>query len=110
MSRETTEKVASDAGRLLNINAPMLRDWLEAEPDACIAAVHAVAGSALAQREDDPLDEDSFLSRIAGIIEQVDVRCMAADGPVTPTPLEITQEELSRIYALSKRRPEDWRP
>lgn len=48
--------------------------------------------------------------RIAEIIEAVDVRCMAADGPVTPTPREITQDELSRIYALAKGKPERWRP
>lgn len=38
---------------------------------------------------------------IAAIIEAVDNRCMAADGPVTPTLKEMTQAEISRIYALA---------
>lgn len=42
------------------------------------------------------------LARIAHIIEQVDQRCMAADGPVTPTLKEMTQAEISEIYALAK--------
>jgi hypothetical protein len=44
----------------------------------------------------------SALDEIATIIECVDNRCMAADGPVTPTLEEMTQEEISRIYFLSK--------
>ena len=39
---------------------------------------------------------------IVSIIEAVDQRCMAADGPVTPTLREMTQEEMSRIYRLAK--------
>ena len=50
------------------------------------------------------------LQRIKEIIEQVDVRCMAADGPVTPTLQEMTQDELSRIYALACGKPENWKP
>ena len=48
------------------------------------------------------------LKEIASIIEAVDNRCMAADGPVTPTRLEMTDEELRHIYALAtgKRRPQ----
>ena len=42
------------------------------------------------------------LKKIANIIEGVDERCMAADGPVTPTLEEMTQEELSKIYKLAK--------
>lgn len=42
------------------------------------------------------------LEKIAAIIEQVDNRCMAADGPVTPTNEEITLEELKQIYELAK--------
>ncbi len=41
------------------------------------------------------------LKRIAGIIERVDNRCMAADGPVTPTLQEMTQSEISEIYKLA---------
>lgn len=42
------------------------------------------------------------LRRIAEIIEDVDNRCMAADGPVTPTLQEMTQKEMSEIYGLAK--------
>lgn len=44
----------------------------------------------------------SRLKRIAEIIEHVDNRCMAADGPVTPTLEEMRQDEISEIYALAK--------
>jgi len=50
------------------------------------------------------------LRRIKQIIEDVDNRCMTADGPVTPTLKEMTQDEISRIYALSCGKPEDWKP
>lgn len=41
------------------------------------------------------------LREIAAIIEQVDVRCAASDGPVVPTIVEIRQAEIGRIYALA---------
>lgn len=41
------------------------------------------------------------LREIADIIERVDRRCMAADGPVTSTLSEMTQQEISRIYKLA---------
>jgi len=41
------------------------------------------------------------LKRIAEIIEAVDNRCMAVDGPVTPTLQEMTQREMSKIYAFA---------
>ena len=50
------------------------------------------------------------LDRIKEIIEGVDGRCAAADGPVLPTMREITQQEISAIYALASRKPESWRP
>lgn len=43
------------------------------------------------------------LARIAEIIEGVDQRCMACDGPVTPTLQEMRQSEISEIYKLAKR-------
>ncbi|KKM75044.1 hypothetical protein LCGC14_1394230 [marine sediment metagenome] len=49
----------------------------------------------------DLVDESKKLKRIAGIIERVDNRCMAADGPVTPTLQEMTQTEMSEIYKLA---------
>lgn len=47
-------------------------------------------------------DAIARLAKIASIIEGVDNRCMAADGPVTPTLKEMTQAEMSAIYALAK--------
>lgn len=42
------------------------------------------------------------LRRIAQIIEDVDNRCLAADGPVTPTLQEMTVDEMREIYGLAK--------
>lgn len=47
------------------------------------------------------LAAEGRLARIAQIIEAVDNRAMAADGPVTPTLQEMTQTEMSEIYALA---------
>ncbi|MFA4944915.1 MAG: hypothetical protein WC789_09475 [Lentisphaeria bacterium] len=41
------------------------------------------------------------LAEIAELIEAVENRCMAADGPVTPTTKEITEAELRTIYRLA---------
>lgn len=41
------------------------------------------------------------LLEIAAIIEEVDRRCEAADGPVTRTKDEITDLEILRIYKLA---------
>jgi len=41
------------------------------------------------------------LKRIAKIIENVDHRCMIADGPVISTMQEMTQSEMSEIYTLA---------
>lgn len=35
------------------------------------------------------------------MIHSVEQRCMAADGPVTPTHAEITDDELRKVYALA---------
>lgn len=53
----------------------------------------------------DRMKADQRLSRIAGMIEVVDNRCMAADGPVTPTLQEMTQAEISMIYKLAAGKP-----
>ncbi len=42
------------------------------------------------------------LREIAGIIEAVGNRCMAADGPVTGELDEMTEAELRKIYRLAK--------
>lgn len=49
------------------------------------------------------------LNRIAAIIEEVDRRAQFG-ATVTPTLREMTQDEMSAIYAQSKGQPEDWRP
>lgn len=41
------------------------------------------------------------LVKIGAIIEAVDNRCMAADGPVSSTLKEMHQSEISEIYALA---------
>jgi hypothetical protein len=41
--------------------------------------------------------------QIVEIIERVDNRCMAADGPVTDTRAEMTADEMVKIYRLAKR-------
>jgi hypothetical protein len=53
---------------------------------------------------------EEALLRIKQIIEGVDARAMAADGPVTPTDEEIQLIEIQKIYALASGRSENWRP
>ncbi len=55
----------------------------------------------MAKRKHD-MTETQRLAEIAEIIEAVDQRCMAADGPVTPTLREMQQREISRIYELAR--------
>jgi hypothetical protein len=45
--------------------------------------------------------DERRLQMIAEILEAVDRRCAAADGPVTQTKEEITAEELRKIYRLA---------
>lgn len=47
-------------------------------------------------------NSNNRLKEIHGIIDVVDQRCLVADGPVTKTHDEITDEELRRIYKLSE--------
>lgn len=49
------------------------------------------------------MSPEERLRKIAEIIASVDQRCMHADGPVTPTLQEMTQEEISEIYELASR-------
>lgn len=46
-------------------------------------------------------DYKNRLEQIAGILDSVDRRCMAVDGPVTATRHEITDDELRQIYLLA---------
>lgn len=50
------------------------------------------------------MDVADRLEKIADILERVDNRCMAADGPVTKTRHEITDAEYRQIYRLAKKR------
>lgn len=49
------------------------------------------------------ISDSERLDKIAIIIEIVDNRCMAADGPVENTRLEMTDQEMRKIYKLAKR-------
>ena len=42
------------------------------------------------------------LQKIIEIIERIESRCMAADGPVTPTIQEIIEADLREIYWIAK--------
>lgn len=48
--------------------------------------------------DDTALQIFNLALQIQDILESVDQRCMAADGPVTSTNEEITAKELRRIY------------
>lgn len=48
---------------------------------------------------------ETRLQKIAAIIQAVDDRCIASDGPVTKTRLEITDAELRTIYRLAMGKP-----
>lgn len=58
---------------------------------------------------------------IDAVVNRVEIRCMATDGPVTPTLREITEKEMSEIWqacnaiithkkAASAPAPEEWQP
>jgi len=49
------------------------------------------------------------LFQIVSIIDGVDNRCMAADGPVSNTRQEMTDEELRQIYRLATGKLKVWR-
>lgn len=51
------------------------------------------------------MSEKERLRRIKAIIEAVDNRAMATDGPVPPTLQVMTQREISEIYRLAGGRP-----
>lgn len=57
--------------------------------------VHEVVDS------EDGLDPFTALEEIADIIERVDIRASATDGPVPSTMEEMNQQEMSRIYELA---------
>ena len=84
-----------------------LEDFLEALPDTLgrlmsESLMEASTEACIQARIQGALQQKARLARIAEIIERVDARCLAADGPVTPTLREMTQSELSEIYAAAK--------
>jgi hypothetical protein len=42
-------------------------------------------------------------ARFTELLEAIDNRCMAADGPVTPTLSEATADELRKLYLFADR-------
>ena len=50
-----------------------------------------------------PMPAKRACAEICAIIEEVDNRCLVADGPVLPTRREITDAEMKRIYRLAMR-------
>jgi hypothetical protein len=61
------------------------------------------AVAAIAAAEDVPALAGAVrrLGMIANVLERVDERCLEADGPVTKTSREITDDELRSIYQLA---------
>ena len=49
-----------------------------------------------------PTPPEQACRKIVDIIESIDMRCGAADGPVTPTRQEMTDKELRQIYQHAK--------
>jgi hypothetical protein len=70
----------------------------ELSPEECLAEFILAA---LVKR-DAKLSNLERLRRIAEIIEEVDRRCMAYDGPVGNTREEMRDDEMREIYKLSK--------
>ena len=65
------------------------------------ASVGVAGLKSMASRRISRMTAEERLVEIAAIIERVDNRAMAVDGPVTPTLEEITQDEMSSIYKLA---------
>ena len=80
-------------------------EWVGGNGAEVIAdALNAARSPAPEGAETDPA-AGARLAEIARIIEYVDNRCMAADGPVTKTRHEMTDDEMRAIYALAKEGP-----
>ncbi len=67
-----------------------------------LGELRRVCASAETQVRDKEPQPASRLDQIAAILEAVDARCAASDGPVTPTLSEIRPAELRKIYRLAK--------
>lgn len=82
-----------------------LSDGLNDEAAEVIAnALNAARSPAQKGGETDPAAR-ARLADIARLIEDVDDRCLAADGPVTKTRHEMTDDEMREVYRLAKHGP-----
>lgn len=50
--------------------------------------------------EQEASDMEKRVTRFNMIIDSIENRCLAVDGPVTPTLKEATEEELSELWTL----------
>ena len=91
-----------EAGHILRIEAGREHFMQPKGPGLTFAILYVDK----ATRADELSSTLKRLRRIAQIIEHVDTRCMAADGPVTATLDEMTQAEISEVYALAGGVPE----
>lgn len=76
-----------------------LKTWGWLDFARALEAQHGI-GSGVAVRN---LEPATSCRQILEIIERVENRCMAVDGPVTPTTQEITEQELRAIYVAARR-------
>ena len=93
-----------DGGADITIGFPVCTasEWVTKEAPQTIAdALNAARFPAPEGAETGPT-AGARLTEIARIIEYVDNRCLAADGPVTKTRHEMTDDEMRAIYALAK--------
>lgn len=71
-------------------DAPNKNGWLRERPALPVLALF-----------DERRHVRKHAERIADVLETVDNRCMAADGPVTPTKDEINPDELRTLYTAA---------
>ena len=53
--------------------------------------------------DEDGINPKTPADRFCELLEAIDTRCMAADGPVTPTLKEATPDELRKLYLFADR-------
>lgn len=70
------------------------------ERDTCVIT-KAMLDEAFDNAIRDSHDVEERLRAIKDIIDSVETRCLAADGPVTPTLKEMGEDELRKIYRLA---------
>lgn len=97
---------ASDAVRAVNALVPILRSALatqkeEVAREGCVPLSKHELVDDVERLASVCEAHVGRLARIRQIIETVDNRCAAADGPVTPTLKEMRQEEIGEIYSLA---------